>query len=253
MIRIAAVLFAFLLLTPTLSGARQMLTLGLPCLDVKQCTITEAEAFINEVYSRAGYDVKIVYLPMLREISEANALSTDGTFGRTPIAVRDFPNLVQVPFPTTRNVLVAATVKQGIHVRSWADLRQFRVGLIRGSRTPLLLAQQHGLYITLFNQYKSGLSMLRENRLDVIIDNAEILKNMTAAHDMQVHLSEPLYTTYGYLYFHKKHKALTPKFARILKEMLENGTSRTLLGKWATMLPTLPLETEPDILTEEKD
>lgn len=234
------ILFVFLLSAP--AAARQTLVIGIMCLDSDDCQMPVAEAFLDEIYSRSGLDVEVRYLPHLREIHDANTLVIDGTLSRTPIATRDYPNLIKVPYPLFKETIEAASLKPGIHIDSWEDLQQYKVGILRGNRTPYLLAEAHAVDIHLFNTWNSGLAMLQEGRIDVILGMRNIINGAAQRAGVDnVSFSPPLARTYSYHCLHKSHKDLAPRIARSIEEMLKDGTSRRILGKWAVLLPELPL------------
>jgi len=237
MIRTIVIALAILVAVPV-AAERQTLVVGIGCME--NCVQTQPgfEAFFKELYSRAGLDVKFKYIPMLRDITEANDLTIDATFARTPVAVRDYPNLDQVPFPLVRYSLVAATMRPVVRATTWKDLKPLRVGLIRGNRTTLLLLEEHIINFTLFNHYENGLAMLREGRFDVIVDDAMVLSQMADSLGYtNVSYSEPLATGFYYHYVNRVHQRLVPRLARSMRKMLEDGTSARLLGPWAVMLP----------------
>lgn len=169
MIQAIVLLLSLLFISPVFGDAGKTLVVGVPCWDVTDCEMAEVESIMKEAYSRAGLAVEFKYVPMLRDITEANDQVIDGTLSRTVMATRDFSNLIPVPFPLSQLTLAAVTVKPGIHVKSWEDLRAYKVGLLRGDRTPLLMAEKHAIDITLFNNYNSGFAMLQEGRVDMVI------------------------------------------------------------------------------------
>lgn len=232
-----------MLLFASPASARQALVVGVPCQNVRDCEIAEAEIWIKEIYARSGLAVEIRYLPTLRDISDADANVVDATLARTPIATRDYPNLVQVPYPIFHMSIIAAAVKPGVKIQTWADLKRVKVGMMRGSRTPFLMAEEHAVDIHLFNTWKSGIAMLQEGRFDAILGTESLIRAAVWRMGMtEIHFSRPLFESYSYHYLNKAHKGLAESLARSIQSMLEDGTSRKLLGDWAVMLPELPLK-----------
>lgn len=238
---LSVILLLILLAAP--ASAQQTLVVGIPCQDVKHCEIEEAEVWLSEIYARSGLGVELRYLPTLRDISDADANAVDATLSRTPIATRDYPNLVQVPYPLFHMSIIAAAVKPGVKIQTWADLKRVKVGMMRGSRAPFLMAEEHAVDIHLFNTWKSGIAMLREGRFDAILGSEALIRAAVRREGVKgIHFSRPLAESYTYHYLHKAHKGLVESLARSIQSMLEDGTSRKLLGDWAVMLPELPLK-----------
>lgn len=245
MTKVFVSLYLFVLVCPGVAKASQALVVGAHCIDQSVCKSPEADAFLKELYTRSGLSVEIKYLPLLRDLMEASTLTIDASMSRTQIGVRDYPNLVRVPFPLLRLSWRAASVKPGIKVRTWNDLSQYKVGMLRGERTPYLLAEQTLSEITLYNSRNCGLAMLREGRIDVIVEISLLIEKMAQLMDVEkIYLSEPLIEAYTYHYLNKKHEALAPRLATSLKEMLKDGTSKKLLGKYSSLLPEFPLQPE---------
>lgn len=238
-----ALFFLFLSATSLPAQSQTPLVVGAPCLDIKSCKLPEVETFFKELYSRSGLAVEVRYLPMLRDITEADAGIIDATMSRTMMATKDFPNLVRVPFPLLKFQQAAVTTKLGIHIRSWEDLKPYNVGLMRGSRTEYLMAESRMVNITLFNSWQNGFAMLQENRIDVVIASPLVAKSVSRQMGMKnVHVSEPIMECYTYHYINKKHATLAPRLAQSLKEMLEDGTTERLMGRFQSAAPERPLK-----------
>jgi len=233
-------ILCFFLVSPAVA-AQEEFVIGIPCINSKNCKIPVLENILKEAYSRSGIVVTFKYLPMLRELAEANSGATDGSAARTPIAITDYPNLIQVPVPMVNHSHCAVTTKPGFKVESWEDLQQYVVGVQRGSLSIKIEAEQTGSQVYLFNSLSGAFNMIGAGRLDLIVMDATMASIMAQALGLEtIYISEPLSTTHSYHTLNRKHEDLVPKLAKAFREMLEDGTTKRLLGKYEAMLPELP-------------
>lgn len=222
--------------------AGQKLKVGVSCYNTDDCSPSEFKAVLAEMYARIGVEVEFIVFPTSRAVQEASCQGIDACMSRFPLTAEQYSGLIPVPFPLSEFSCVAATIKKGIVVTAWSDLRNYRVGLMRGVKIDEYLAKKHGVKYTLVNSYNNGLAMLQEGRLDVFVGIPEFMKEVARPSWVTLYFSKPIFQGYSYHYLSDKHRALAPRLARSLKQMLEDGTTRRLLGKYQTFTPKLPLD-----------
>lgn len=220
--------------------AERPLRIGVPCFQGQACKFLELELILREAFSRAGLRAEFSGYPMLRDLEEANAGHLDGSGTRTPIALRGFANMIQVPTPIAR-IHYALFSNEPLDVsKGWGVLDGLRIGVKRGDMTAKYIAAENELPAIVFNDPARGFQVLAQGRLDVIIYDTTL--GRAAAQEAGVsgyRVSQPVYSSYTYLSLNRRHKALVPHLARILAEMNREGTTRQLAGRFGNLIPEL--------------
>lgn len=243
--RIIVLLTIWVLLVPGLAPAGQEYVIGIACINQQDCSLPELENIVQEAYDRIGRTADFRYLPFLRSLDEANTGILDGCAARTRIAAKGYSNLIQVPFPLLKHSHSAVTTKPGIKVKSLEDLEGYAVGIQRGNIAAIDLAEQAGHQVYLFNSLVGAFNMIEAGRLDMIVMDATVAEVMVQTVGLETYfISEPLAGVYTYHTLNKEHEELAPKLAFVFKEMLEDGTTKRLLGRFQALLPELPIESE---------
>ncbi|QJB55974.1 transporter substrate-binding domain-containing protein [Pseudodesulfovibrio sp. zrk46] len=216
-------------------------TISLPCLEQQGCRSPEIEAFFIEVYGRIGIQPQFAYMPRLRDLEEANSGRIDACAGRTKASYQPYSELIPVKTPVATETLVAFTANQDIKVNSWEDLTDLRVGVVRGAQLPVTLCKANGIDAYEANKLEQLFRSLEDSRIDAVVHHAQVGLNAANAFGIRVYLSPALHKDMVYHVLNSKHAALAPKLAMIFSEMLDDGTSARILGKWASVLPD-PIE-----------
>lgn len=215
---LVGILLSTLLILPAHAG--QELTIAVPESEPAYF----AFAVLKEAYARIGIKASMRRLPAPRCLVESNGGTLDGEADRT-LAIEDqYNNLIRVPTSFVSVLNMAFTCRSYLDISSVEDISQYRVGILNGFK----VAEEytHGFP----NLYKGDswsklLSLLEQNRLDIVIAPKEIL---SAARTSEVKecvrmLEPPLIVTPLYHYLNKKHAALVPQIDSVLKEMVVNG------------------------------
>lgn len=228
--------FFWIILFSGTAFPEQTLLIGVPSYLPQQRTFPELEAVLREACLRAGIKPAFVGFPMLRDLEEANNGSLDASGSRTAMALRGYPNMVQVPVPLSRVHYVFFS-KTGAEV-NWKSMAGLRVGAKRGDMTPGLLARKNGVSLSYFNDPVKGFRLLEEGRLDVIIYGRTLGRVTAEAAGLTgYHVSPPVFSGYTYFSLNRKHEAMIPALSDALRDMHEDGTLRRLAGKYASMIP----------------
>jgi len=122
-------------------------------------------------------------------------------------------------------------------VESWEDLSHLRVGVVRGSLLPVKLCKMKGIDAYEANKLEQLFHSLAESRVDAVVHHLQVGLNTAHSVGISVQMSHVLYKEMVYHVLNRKHAALAPKLAKIFTEMLDDGTSARILGKWAGVLP----------------
>ncbi|WP_158946686.1 substrate-binding periplasmic protein [Pseudodesulfovibrio cashew] len=210
----------------------------MPELKGPQEPLPECEALIEEAYRRAGMAVRFIYIPMLRDFAETSAQVLDASAGRTDVAAQGNDNIVLSATPLLKTSLVAYTVRSRPGIKTWRDLRQGKVGYLRGDMTTRNLARENKLRTTAFASLEQGFGALRAGHLAAFVTHTTFLELAESPHlTREFNASPPLYTGYFYHALNKENGGMAVRLSRIFDEMLKDGTSEKLLGRYAFLLP----------------
>lgn len=182
------------------------------------------DLIVKEALRRIGREVKFIILPSARALANANQGLDDGNYPRIAGLTNTYPNLVRVPEMIRHSLFVAFAKKPEIRIRTWADLKPYRVGLITGwkifeTKTP------KEARISKVGNAEQLFRMLAAERIDVGL--YERFKGLGTIEKLGLKgirgLAPPLAVKEMFLYLHKRHRALVPKLAAALKGMKADG------------------------------
>ncbi len=183
------------------------------------------DGIMIEAARRVGFELEVGWKPDRRGLVSANAGIDDGHYPRTLEALEDFPDLVVVPVPVFRSEYVAVVQNQDIRVTDWNSLRSYKVGYPMGWVVFENREADFGDAYPVSN-FASLIKMLQRGRVDIVLfeSNAfERLARLIDVSDLTV-LGPPLQYADLFLALNRKHKALVPRFAAVLREMSTDGT-----------------------------
>lgn len=239
------VFISVILLHSATFAQQKPLVIGIPCLNADQCKMVEVENLLREAYSRIGAEVEFRYLPMKRDLEEANRGLIDGSAFRSRIGLGAFPDLIPIPTPLASLSFVAFMTNPDIRVMSWSDLRGLRVGIMRGDMIGTIMTRNEGIKAHPVTSLAHGFRMLKADRLDVFVYEQIVGTLQAKALKMDnVIASPPLYRGYTYHALNDRHADLVPQLEKALKDMIEDGTSAKLFGKYLEMMPAAPFDLE---------
>ncbi len=180
-------------------------------------------------YKRLGIPIVIVEMPGKRALVESSEGRIDGEVHRIFRVGKDYPTLIRVPTPINYIEPTAFAKRMKFSVSGCADLKEHRIGIVRGVKHAEDCTQ--GMKnVHIVNNSRLLMQILHRERVDIVI-TARIngLLQIKELNLDSIHaLSPPLSREPVYHYLHEKHEALVPKINRVFKEMQENGTLERL-------------------------
>jgi len=187
----------------------------------------------TEVFRRLGYELQYDGYPAVRASAMSDAGEVDGEISRVFEYQMTHPNLIRVDEILYSTNFVAFAVKPGIVLHGWKSLKNttYKVEYRRGvklseSELPLVVTSEHLSVVTTAEQ---GLKKLITARTDLYVDvdftTVEAMKRLNPAEfDVSaVYQAGIMHAVTAYAYLHKKHAALVPKVAEVLKAMKQEG------------------------------
>lgn len=236
---LALVLAVPILWAPNSASAQDhVFVVGMPYVDGEEKTSPEVKDLLGEAYARAGATATFRYLPMLRDVNDANGSTIDASAGRTKLAVRDKETFIQVATPLLKTTVVAYSTRSDLHPTSWADLRGLSIGYLRGDETTRTSLSDARIQAHVFSSLRCGFKGLRKGRIDAFVTHSTFvaLADMTGE-TANLRQSVPLYAGFFYHSVNRKYADVADRLSKALNEMLHDGTSRRIMGRFAGLLP----------------
>lgn len=227
-IRLYVLTMLFILL-PAVSFAQTVLTLNTA---MNPPLSTSFDYILTEAFRRLGIEVVIQELPGERALKNANKGIDDGDAARIFEISQTYTNLIRVPEPIIEVQIVGFSLDGDITIKDWASLQPYNVSIVRGYR--ILEDNIVGTRsLTKVENITELLTLVHKKRTDVAVINrmegmAEIQK--LGFKSIKI-LEPPLDRRALYPHLHKKHQALVPKLATVLRDMKRDGTYQKLLDK----------------------
>ncbi|WP_028103793.1 substrate-binding periplasmic protein [Pseudoduganella violaceinigra] len=193
-------------------------------------THEEVWRVVQAAAQRAGIPAQARAVPAERALALANSGATDGDVGRIEGLDQQYRNLVRVPEPVYHYSAFAFALTKLDVGAGWDDLRGHTVCIRRGIK--LFELRTGGMRRQLLDDEVSVMRMLRSGgcELALLEPNNPAVKAEMAAHPPLYQLQPPLEVTPLYLYLHKRHAGLVPRFAEALKQMRQDGTLQKILN-----------------------
>jgi polar amino acid transport system substrate-binding protein len=187
----------------------------------------------TEAFRRLGYELQYKGYPNERANLMAETGRVDGEIQRAASYEKIAKNLIKVEEPSFLVRVAAYAVTPGIVLDGWESLRNtnYRVEYRRGSKVPqmALPAVVTPEQLSTISTVELGLKKLILRRTDIFIEQELIVEetlrkfNKGDFDPSSVYQAGIMWTGESHLYLHKKHAALLPKIAEVLKAMKQEG------------------------------
>ena len=178
----------------------------------------------KEIFERLDLEYEMVWLPAQRSLVDTNGGTYDGIIARTPAIEKKLPNLVRVPVNILDFEFMAYVKNPSIRIDGWDSLDPYAVGMINGWK----IVEQNTLgarSVAKVNDYRQLLTLLEKERIDVaILDRVMGGWQLKQLGFDQVAIEPPIVKKPNYVYLHKRHAALVPRMARVIDDMIDDGT-----------------------------
>lgn len=194
-------------------------------------THRDAWLIAQAALKRAGVAAVAREVPAERALALAASGETDGDVGRILEVGTAFPSLVRVPEPIYFYATQAFAYRRLDMAGGWQALRAHSVCVRRGIQ--LFRLRTEGMRRQLLDDEPSVLRMLRNGGCDVaLLDRRNPQVQAALAADPPLLLLTPdLEVTPLYLYLHKRHAALVPRVAEMLRQMRHDGTMQRITSQ----------------------
>ncbi len=203
-----------------------------------------ADSVAMVAFHRLGISLIIQHIPAKRALVNANKGRTDGDLARIKGVEKTYPNLIRVPEVIWVAEINAFSKDPTIILNNWKDLKSYSVAYVRG----WVVFDRHVPKEAMVNRVlfpEALFKMLDRRRVELALYEKKM--GLSVINNFAFEEIEPvnnsLLTTPIYIYLHKKHSAIVPKLAQVIKDMKQDGTydkiMQSTLGK---VLSTSDLE-----------
>jgi len=184
---------------------------------------------LTAVYEVLGYKAVITEYPSERALAEVNSGRADAEAGRVVGELEDFPNLVYSSEPII-NATLQAWARRGtaISISSPKDLKNYRIGTVRGIKLAELFAVSLSLSTIIAADEESLAKMLDAGRIDIALLTDIFL--VSPVYKIGVLVDPDLVTMKAYHVFNKKYAFLIPKWDAVLRAMKADGRYQKLIS-----------------------
>ncbi len=219
--------FVFLccLIQPLAADSQEIKTLTFATPQYHPLTLLGYE-IISEAYQNIGYQVAIDYYPHERALYMSNSGQVDGELGRVGSIDPNYENLLRVPVSFLSLKMNSVSMKNASRRETQLpELKQFRVGLIRGSKFLEYLFTDSDTILT--QNTGQLLRLLKKGRVDYAIADTILVEVELAKGKLDKKLFDsytlPDLTSPIFHFLHKRHQSLVPLIHAELLKMKQNG------------------------------
>jgi len=162
---------------------------------------------VTEAYKKVGHDVQVDFMPWARALQQAKAGKADGLLGAWYSEERAKSFVFSDPMPGNEVVLLKKKGAEPKEFTSYAELKPYRIGIVRGYRNPPEF-DAADLNTEKANSDKLNITKLAKGRLDLILvdralANYIIKKELPEYKDDLVAVEPPLEVLPLYVLFSK--------------------------------------------------
>lgn len=232
-----------LLCSPRLAGAAETFTMAFGGDPAQQPLFRFYELLYSEAFKRLGFTFTYKVYPSKRSSVMANDGEVDGEPQRAGNYADTYPNMIRVDEPSFTNRVVAFATDPSIRLNSWDSLRDtpyrvdYRIGsLISEQELPRRVDPK---LLTAVPTVEQILKKLKFQRTDIYVDMEwAVLPVLQSAEFKEAGIVRVgiLSTNLSYPFVHKKHAALAPRLAVVLRQMKQEGVYDRLLKQATTQI-----------------
>lgn len=179
-------------------------------------------SILTEAYAELGITIELVALPSPRSMELAHRGLLDGELGRIDGVTDMYPNLLKVDWPIIDLDTVAITSHPTLAFDEEPNLRQYRLGIVRGARINERVTYHPDNTVEVTHS-EQLIRMLHTQRIDLAIMPRSVAQ-LLLKQDPELRILEPSLGVHPiHHYLHRRHHAIVPQLQRVLQRMAEEG------------------------------
>lgn len=189
-----------------------------------------ADLILREAAARMGFSLETVHLTSERALTNANDGIEDGNYARVAGLERLYPNLIRVPEKIMEFDFVGFAKDPTLKISGWQSLTPYHVGIVTGWK--ILEANVVGTRsLTKVGTPEALFEILALGRVDLVVfDRSQGVAVLAGRHLAGIWpLESPLARQEMFVYLNRRHAALVPRMAEVLRGMKRDGTFEGLV------------------------
>jgi polar amino acid transport system substrate-binding protein len=189
-----------------------------------------SESVMSQIYQRLGHTMTMVNYPAKRSLLEVNIGSANGELARAEMIEADNPNLIRIPYSIGRVKVVAIQAKNSPKVSQIAELKNYRVGIMRGFVATEKMSEH--LSRIMYNDIHGLLKGIMSGRVDVGLFTELGAKHFIRKYtfeDKLVISDKPLVEIPLYHYLHNNSNKIAQTLIIKMQEMHTSGQLQDLI------------------------
>ena len=182
-----------------------------------------AAQILQKAYTKAGLQMKVLYLPFEESLQRADSGQTDGDLARIGTIIRKYPNLRRIPADIIEIQAVAFSKNTSLNIKKWSDLTGHTLTIVKGIK--FIEEGTKDLKRQVVLSVPEAIEALKNDKSEVIV--IPRLTGLSINAKIQGSTIKPvshhLQTLLLYHYVNKKNTHLIPIITPILKAMKQSG------------------------------
>jgi len=156
-----------LILTGLTSGITHAKEVRIASINQPTPRLAVSQNIMSQIYQRLGHSITLVNFPPKRSLIEANNGAVNGELARSSLVAERYPNLIHIPYAIGTIKLVTLQTKNNPPIQQLADLKEYRIGVLRG----YALAEKMSKHLTreIYNDLEGLFKALIHGRVDVVL------------------------------------------------------------------------------------
>jgi polar amino acid transport system substrate-binding protein len=182
-----------------------------------------ASKVLLKAYSKAGIEIKPLFLTLEESLQRSNSGRTDGELARIEKITRLYPNLRQVPVEIVAVEAIAFSKNSSLHIKNWSDLRGHNITIVQG--TKFIEQGTKGIAKQTALTFEEAFDALHKDKTEIVVVPKLAGLHLSYANAYQdiKPVSSALQRLPLYHFVHKKNIHLIPVITPVLDEMKKSG------------------------------
>lgn len=222
-----AILVSYLLVCATLvPGTAHAKEIRIASINHSMPRLIVTQGIMEQIYQRLGLTMTLVKYPPKRSLMEVNNGAVHGELARASAIEANNPNLIRVPYSIGTVKLMAIQSKHQPEIEHLAELKDLRIGLLRGFKTAENMTQN--LQREMYNDISGLFKGLLYNRIDVAIFTQIGGEHYLRENQLEDKLAISKQALIEIPIYHYLHNRSKPTAETLIKEMQKMHTSGEL-------------------------
>lgn len=212
-------------------------TVGIGALFGKDVQIVEIENVLREAYRRIGMQIDFEYYPMLRDMEFSNSGKIDASAARGTDAIAQYSSLriVDVPLAVADYIFYISDKK--LKNAPWSDFVFKKIVIVNGALITEKIMNEHNISPYKVVDIESAVNMVVHRRMDALFSLDALNLHAYRKKGVTLYKSGVVAKRPLYHIVNVKNANVIEPLSQALCEMLKEGVTNQLMGRFASMAP----------------